>query len=137
MSNLGASNGDDQPPTPWDQRVVRAMSVADSARSWANVLRVIGLLVIAGSLVGNYLLIYNDDFADFGDGGLSGRVKLGQLLQQSVFPVAFGGVVLALSFFVMVHASRLDLDIVIADNDETTGPAADDSVWQAPPPPPM
>ena len=130
MSSMGEF---DEVPTAWDRRVVRAMSVADSARNWAASVRVIGLLVIVGSLLGNYLLIYRNDFEEFDDAGLSGSLKLGQFLQQATFPVALGGVVLALSILVNVYASRLDLDIVLADNDETNRSAGDSPL---PPPAP-
>lgn len=110
------------------------MAVADSARAWSLLLRIVGFLVMAASLIGNYLLIYRGDTTFDGSPDVTTRIKLGEFLTQSSLPVAFGGILLAMSFIVSVYAARLDIDIVRDDEEETADvPPADISTWAPPP----
>jgi hypothetical protein len=46
------------------------------------------------------------------------RVTVGRFLANIASPLAFAGIVLALSYLLQVAAARLDIDIVLADEDE-------------------
>jgi hypothetical protein len=130
MSNVGAE--DELELRPWDRRITRSIGTADFGRRWAVVLGVIGIMVIAASLIGNYLLIYRG--GDFEASDAAAQVKLGRYLTQGALPVAFGGILLALGFVVALSSARLDLDIVRDDEEETSDASPTEaSVWAPPP----
>ena len=118
--------------SPWDRRVVRAMTSAESARQGATILRIVAAITAAVGIIGPvmYFTAARDD--------ASGRIVWGQILQVTALPIAGAGVVLAFSFLVELYASRLDLDIVLADDDQTGGVDDDPVVpTQLPPPTPF
>ena len=100
--------------TPWDRRVVRALGASDAARRGALILRVLSGVIAAVGLIGSALYLSSGFVGSYGT-----RAKAGWFLQQIAVPLGIGGVVLGLSFLVEVYASRLDLDIVASDEDET------------------
>jgi len=116
------------PDTPWDKRVVRAMTAAETARQGAVILRVLAAVVALAGTLGPILYFTDDSLRDSG-----GRLRLGQILQVSALPLAGAGVVFAFSYLVELYASRLDLDIVLADDDQTGG-TDDEPGTELPPP---
>ena len=115
--------------TAWDRRVVRAIQVSESARAGVIVLRIAAAIVVLSSVVGTWLVLYGAD--DTGDeviqSSLTGRIKIGQLLTTIASPLAFAAVVFGLSFVLSVYASRLDLDIVLADEQVASLPSPDET----------
>jgi hypothetical protein len=96
------------------------MDASASAKVGVVVLRVISGVSVAATLIGNYLYIFGrnePDGAAF-DTITSDRFTFGQFLASVATPLAFAGIVLALSFVVSIYAARLDLDIVLADEQE-------------------
>ena len=121
MSYLPPDPPQPERATPWDRRVVGAMNVADSAKTGVVVLRVTAALVVAASLIGNYLYIFGRDLNDGASlDGSSLRFNVGQFLGSVATPLAFAGIVFGMSFLLAVYAARLDLDIVLADEQETS-----------------
>ncbi|MFZ4718578.1 MAG: hypothetical protein ACOYMR_04090 [Ilumatobacteraceae bacterium] len=107
--------------TPWERRLVSAIEVADAARVGVVILRVVAAVSAAAAILGLVLLIFFQNAADspLGSGGLGGRQQWGQFLQSVATPLAFAGIVFGLSYVVQIAAARLDVDIVMADADET------------------
>lgn len=111
--------------TSWDRRVVAAMDVASGARTGVLALRVVALVVALFAVVGNA-------FSYFADQQSQGRTYsvtvtrqlFGTFLASIANPLAFAGVVFALSYIVQISAARLDLEIVLNDADEA-GSGAD------------
>lgn len=116
----GAPEPESQAFTPWEQRLVAAIQVAQGARVGVVILRVVAALAAGFALLGVALLVFvqDDSGAIFGDGGLTGRQQWGQFLQSVAAPLAFAGIVFGLSYVVEIAAARLDVDIVMADDDE-------------------
>lgn len=113
--------------TAWDKRVIRSLEIANTAHVGVRVLRWIAALSAAASVVGTWLYVYGQD--DVGTDeifDLPDRLLLGQFLSNVATPLAFSGLVLGLSFLLAVHAARLDLDIVLADNEESGRSASEE-----------
>ena len=111
---------DDVQFTQWDRRMIAAMNVAHAARRGVVVLRVAAVVIAAFAVVGTAIVLFSD-FSD--DGGAVfdttiDRRTVGQFLASIANPLAFAGIVLALSYLLQVAAARLDIDIVLADEDE-------------------
>jgi len=96
--------------TAWDRRVVRAIQVSESARAGVIVLRI-------AAAIGDEVI----------QSSLTGRIRIGQLLTTIASPIAFAAVVFGLSFVLSVYASRLDLDIVLADEQVASPPTPDET----------
>lgn len=107
--------------TPWERRLISAIEVADAAKVGVVILRVVAALCAAAAIVGLALLLFfqNADDSPFGSSSLGGRQQWGQFLQSVATPLAFAGIVFGLSYVVQIAAARLDVDIVMADADET------------------
>jgi hypothetical protein len=109
---------------PWERRVVRSIVTANSARIGVVVLRVLAVVVVVASVVGELLYVWSFDdtggssLSPVDDPGTPARLKWAVFLQGIASPLAFAGLVLAASFLVSVYAARLDLDIVQSDDDE-------------------
>ena len=97
------------------------MNVADSARTGVIVLRVIAAVVVAATVIGNFLITFgrNDDGSSLFDDSTTDRFTVGQFLGSVATPLAIAGIVFGMSFMLAVAAARLDLDIVLADEQET------------------
>lgn len=115
------SSGDDLKLTPWDRRVIAAINVADGARKGVLLLRVTAALVAIFAIVGGALAYFSDvESTDgMGFGGNLDQQTVGYFLASIASPLAFAGLVLALSYLMQISASRLDIDIVLSDADET------------------
>lgn len=117
--------GDEEVLTLWDKRMVAAVKTAASARKGVKLLRVASGLVVALMAVGNWLVLYTTT-SPSSDGVFevatrrtgTDRIKLGQWLGSMSSAVAYAGVLLALSFLLAVYAARLDMDIILADEEE-------------------
>jgi len=96
------------------------MNVADSARTGVIVLRVIAAVVVAATVIGNFLITFgrNDDGSSLFEDSTD-RFTVGQFLGGVATPLAIAGIVFGMSFMLAVAAARLDLDIVLADEQET------------------
>ena len=83
-------------------------------------LRVIAAIVVAATVIGNFLISFgrNDDESLFDD-STTDRFTVGQFLGSVATPLAIAGIVFGMSFLLAVAAARLDLDIVLADEQET------------------
>lgn len=111
---------DVEPATTWDRRVVSAYEVVYAARRGVVVLRVIAVVVALLTILGSALYY----FSDSDDGGFLvensvDRQTIGQFLLSIVVPLSFAAMVLSLSYLVQISAARLDVDIVVADDDQT------------------
>lgn len=100
--------------TMWDRRMVAAIATATSARKGVLVLRIVAAVVATAAVVGDWMIVMDDNWSDFA----SGRSQWGQFLSSVSVPVAFAGMVLAASYLLSVYAARLDMDIVLADDEE-------------------
>ena len=107
--------------TAWDRRVVRSLEIADTAHAGVRILRGIAVLSAAAAVLGTWLYVYGQEDFDSGDFDfrLPDRVLLGQFLSNVATPLASSGLVLGLTFLLAVHAARLDLEIVLADREES------------------
>ena len=120
-------DGDDAPGVARmslaDRRVLRAMSTADSAHTGVVVLRVLAALVTVAAIAGYALgaLDYGRRASD-GLGGGRSRQQLEFFLIGVSTPLALTSVIFAASYLVGVYAARLDMDIVLANENE---PAVD------------
>lgn len=114
--------------SPSDRRMLRAMATADSAHKGVVVLRVIAAVVTMSAIVGYALSVLEYNRGEF-VGGMNLRVPNRQqfalFLASVSTPLAFAGLIFAASYLVSVYASRLDMDIVLADEDDP-GTAASD-----------
>lgn len=108
--------------TFWERRVTRALETANTARKGVVILRVVAAVVAVASIVGNYLYWYTRPEVD-GDLGFDTSEPwiFGQLLVSTGSGLAFAGIVFGLSSLLSVYAARLDLDIVLANEQETGG----------------
>jgi hypothetical protein len=105
--------------TPWDRRVIAAIDVADGARRGVLFLRVAAAVIACAAVVGSALFIFSDTTSQ----GVTyaatfDRQAVGRFLAGVANPLAFAGIVFALSYLVQISAARLDVDIVLADEDE-------------------
>ena len=110
--------------TPWDRRVVRAIATSESALKGVIVLRVAAAIVVLASVAGNYLTLFGRDYGVDSDSFKPisrDRLTLGLFLGNIAVPLAFAAAVFGMSFILSVYAARLDLDIVLADQQETSG----------------
>ncbi len=120
MSSNDADEVKDISFTPWDRRVVAAINVVAAARRGSVILRVIAAVVAIVGVVGAALTYFwNDALNGVVSPGTFDGQRWGLFLLASANPLAVAGIVLALSFVVDVAAARLDIDIVLADEDET------------------
>ena len=111
---------DDIKFTPWDRRVIAAIDVAEGARRGVLILRVLAAVVAVFAIVGGALSSFSDlNSDDITVERSIDRLTVGYFLAGIANPLAFAGVVLALSYLVKISASRLDLDIVLSDEDES------------------
>ena len=85
-------------------------------------------------MVGHYLIVtdeaqLNNGDTSFGHVSIPHGYQLGQFLVGFATPLAYGGLVFGASCLLAVYAARLDLDIVLSDQDEAEqrSPAAPDS----------
>lgn len=111
--------GSDVVLTPWDRRVVAAMDVASGARTGVLVLRVTAVAVALFAVIGNAFSYFADQRAQ----GVTYTITItrqlfGSFLASIANPLAFAGVVFALSYVVQISAARLDIEIVLNDEDE-------------------
>jgi hypothetical protein len=111
---------DDVQFTQWDRRMIAAMNVAHAARRGVVVLRVAAVVVALATVIGTALAVFSDvtDAGNIVFETSIDRVTVGRFLANIASPLAFAGIVLALSYLLQVAAARLDIDIVLADEDE-------------------
>lgn len=114
------AEADDIKFSPWDRRVISAISVAESARFGVLVLRVSAAVVAGFAIIGAALAL----FSDIESQGVSfdqpvDRQTVGRFLAEIANPLAFAGIVLALSYLIQIAAARLDIDVVLSDEDES------------------
>jgi hypothetical protein len=111
---------DDVQFTQWDRRMIAAMNVAYAARRGVVVLRVAAVVVALATVIGTALAVFSDvtDAGNIVFETSIDRVTVGRFLANIASPLAFAGIVLALSYLLQVAAARLDIDIVLADEDE-------------------
>lgn len=109
---------DKEPLSISDQRMLRAISSAQSARTGVTILQVLAAVVAVAAVVGSGLQVwaFGDDTSRYGD-SLSGRQAWAIFLSSVATPLAFAGLVLASSFILAVYSSRLEMDIVLADEE--------------------
>jgi hypothetical protein len=109
--------------SPSDRRMLRAMASADSAHTGVVVLRVIAAVVAVSAVVGYALSVmeYEREDSGFMDGlslAVPDRQQLAIFFASVSTPLAYAGLIFAASYLLSVYASRLDMDIVLADDDE-------------------
>lgn len=102
----------------WFRPVFPALRVAAAGRRGVTFLRVIVGVVVATTVIGNYLRYFDED-SRAADGGLAlsldaDRSAITQFFSAVTFPLAIAGFVLGLSYVVQHSVSRLDLDLVRA-----------------------
>lgn len=102
--------------TPWDRRVIRAIDISNVARKGAQLLRIAAGVIAIATLVGAWLTTFSD--GSFGDSDT--RYKIGAFIGSVVGSLTLAGLLVAASLLVDLYASRLDLDIVLADEDEAS-----------------
>ena len=100
--------------TLWDTRMVAAIGTLQAARRGVIVLRIVAALVVLASTLGNSLIVFRDRYSDFA----TAKDKWAELLSSLAVPCSFAGMVLAASYLLAVYAARLDMDIILADDDE-------------------
>ena len=119
--------GNDVELTSWDRRVVAAIGVVGAARNGAMVARVVSIVAAAAALIGSAIAAfwYQESTYNPMTGLDSSEWKFrwtlhgfGLFLQYLAAPLAFAAIVFALSYTVEVAAARLDIDIVLADDDD-------------------
>ncbi|MGD9795507.1 MAG: hypothetical protein AB7V43_18740 [Acidimicrobiia bacterium] len=95
------------------------MATADSARLGVVILRVISVVVAVATVAGNTLTVLElgSDGGFLSRPGVVGRQQWGYFLTGIAGPLAFAGLILAASFVLAVYAARLDMDIVLAGDD--------------------
>jgi hypothetical protein len=105
--------------TGWDRRVVAAFEVVYAARRGVLILRIAAALIAVIAVVGSALFHFSDNsvYVSFNDAGITRQV-VGQFMQDIAVPLASAAVVLALAYLVEIAAARLDVDIVVADEDQ-------------------
>ena len=103
--------------SPADRQMVQALATVLSARKGVTVLRVVAAIVALTAVVGQGLNIL-DSADSFEDLTISDRQLWASFLAGISVPLAFAGLILAASYLLEVYASRLDMDIVIAEQDE-------------------
>lgn len=106
--------------------MIAAIEVANGARRGVLILRIAAVVIAVAAVVGTAL----EAFSDIPSGGAMIRRELdrftvGQFLAGIANPLAFAGIVFALSYVVQIAAARLDIDIVLADEDETSSTTED------------
>ncbi|MEN9647182.1 MAG: hypothetical protein RL238_3851 [Actinomycetota bacterium] len=120
MTNPELDGSDDVRFTQWDRRMIAAINVAHAARQGVMVLRVAAVVIALAAVIGTALVLFSD-VSDAGGAMFEttiDRQTVGQFLASIASPLAFAGIVLALSYVLQVAAARLDIDIVLADEDE-------------------
>ncbi len=115
----------------WYRPVFSAMKVADAARRWASLLRWTAYTVAAVAVAGAFLR-YVDTTSSAHDGAPFVNVAMtlddfASALRQLTFPLGCAAVILVLSWVVKTSAARLDLDIVLAHDEEPAPGATRDS----------
>ncbi len=126
MTTLEPTGDDDVQFTPWDRRMIAAIEVANGARRGVLILRVSAVLIAVAAVVGNALATFSD--VQQNDAIFEQDVDpftVGRFLTGIANPLAFAGIVFALSYLVQIAAARLDIDIVLADEDETSSEEGD------------
>lgn len=106
--------------SPFDRRMVRALATADSARKGVVMLRVVAAVVAASAIVGVGLRVMepSEPWMPEGDGyRFPDLQQFASFLAAVATPLAFAGMVLAASYLLSVYAARLDMDMVLADED--------------------
>ena len=121
------STASDPELTAWDRRMITAIGVVGAARKGATVARVVAIVVALGAVVGAAIFsFWSESFVasnDFGEVAAGWKFEFtlqgfGQFLFMTAAPLAFAGIVFVLSYAIDVAAARLDVDIVLADEDE-------------------
>ena len=113
--------------TPWDRRVISAMNVAEGARVGVLILRIGAAVTALFTIVGGALSYFSDFTSDEGPypARVIDRQTVGSYLANLASPLAFAGIVLALSYLIQISAARLDIDIVLSDAEESESNADD------------
>jgi hypothetical protein len=108
--------------TLWEERMLRAVQAADSARTGALIIRIVACAAAAAILIG-YAISY------FHTGGTTlGRDTVavwGGFLASVAVPVLVALVLFGASYFLEVLASRLDMDMVLNAEEAADGPNRD------------
>jgi hypothetical protein len=108
--------------TEWDKRVVGALGAVYAARRGVLVLRIIAAVAALAAIIGSALYTFSDaNYGGFVQEVTIDRRLVGQFLVTAANPLAFAAVVLALSYLIEISAARLDVDVVVADEDQTAG----------------
>jgi len=108
--------------SPADRMMMRAIATADSARTGVIALRVIAAVVATAAVIG-YALNVMEYTVNDGEDGFFGGVSVPDRKQLAVFlagvstPLAFAGLLVAASYLLSVYSSRLEMDIVLADEE--------------------
>ena len=120
MTNPTPEGIDDVRFTQWDRRMIAAINVAHAARRGVLVLRVAAIVIAVAAVIGTALVLFSDvsDASGAMFETTIDRRTVGQFFASVANPLAFAGIVLALSYLLQVAAARLDIDIVLADEDE-------------------
>jgi hypothetical protein len=108
----------DEVLTPLDRSVVGSFQSAEFARLGARVLRYLAGLIALCAMVGEYLVITDNEYRS-----LSGGRKVGYFLSSIASPLAIAGLVAAASFFITAYIAGLELGSVAGsvEDDDTGG----------------
>lgn len=114
--------------TAWERRLIGAIGVVAAARKGALAARVASIIIAAGALVGVAILsFWTEKYPEYSYGGptVSWEFEwtmhnLGQFFQGVAAPLAFAAIVFAVSCMIEVAAARLDIEIVLADDETDT-----------------
>jgi len=117
--------GDEAALTMWDRRMVAAIQTANAARKGVKLLRVFAAVVVAIAAAAFWLAVFyepeqsgNGAFGIVSDTRTPDRIQWAQFLSAMVTPVFYAALVVAASYLLAVYAARLDMDIILADDEE-------------------
>ena len=118
MSSEFSPTVTDEVLTPLDRSVVGSFQSAEFARLGARVLRYLAGLIALSAMVGEYLVITDNEYRS-----LSGGRKVGYFLSSIASPLAIAGLVAAASFFITAYIAGLELGSVAGsvEDDDTGG----------------
>ena len=100
-----------------DRHAVRALMTASSARLGVVVLRVAALVLATAEIVGSAILVF-DGTSDVGFTDRR-RTQWATFVTSVAGPLTFVGLLVAASFVLAIYASRLEMDVVIAVQNES------------------
>lgn len=105
--------------TLWEERMLRAVRAAESARTGARIIRIVACVAAAAIVVGYAIAYFHTDGTTLD----RDMVALwGRFLASVAVPVLVALVLFAASYFLEVLASRLDMDMVLNAEEALDGP---------------